>query len=89
MIKNSYFKIVEYNSEYITGLVVGSINKDQIVELYDSLNNPLGIYSHIEEIKIYGIEFDSISNGQTALFKCPGFDISLLDNGMKIVVSEE
>lgn len=86
---NNYIKITDYDNFEIVGIVHGAIKKDSLVELYDSLNNPLGIYSHVDSINIYGIEYDEVSHGITARFICPGLSADLLDKGMKVVVSEE
>lgn len=82
---NNYIKITEIGEYYLTGKVYGSISKGDIVELYDNLNNSLQIYSHIEHILIYGIEYDLIEHGYEAMFIVPGLDKSILDKGMRLV----
>ncbi len=82
---NNYLKITSITNEGITCKAYGTLNKDDIVELYDNLNNPLGIFSHVETILMFGIEFDTIDHGYEALFILPGLDESILDLGMKLV----
>lgn len=82
---NNYIKITEIDDDYLTGKVYGSISKGDIVELYDNLNNPLEIYSHIEQILIYGIEYELIEHGYEAMFIVPGLEKSILDKGMRLV----
>lgn len=87
---NNYIKIKEiYGNNNISGTVYGNVKVGDLVELYDSINNSLNIFSHIESINIFGIEYDSLSHGITASFICPGFNEDFLDKGMKIVVCEE
>lgn len=83
---NNYIKILSFNSKYITGQVYGTIKKDDLVELYDTLKNPLGIYSHIESISLFGLDYETLEHGCSADFTCPGLDESILDVGMRLVV---
>ena len=83
---NNYIKILSFNSKYITAQVYGTIKKDDLVELYDTLKNPLGIYSHIESISVFGLDYETLEHGLTASFICPGLDESILDVGMRLVV---
>ncbi|MCR5786870.1 MAG: hypothetical protein K6G28_04145 [Acholeplasmatales bacterium] len=85
---NNYIRVERFKDELISGTVSGTVSKGALVELYDSLNNPLGIYSHIEEISLLGIHYDSISEGTLASFYIPSFQASFLDKGYKIVVIE-
>ena len=82
---NNYIKITEIHDNSILGKVYGTINKGDIVELYDNINNSLEIFTHIENILIFGIEYDSLEHGYEATFIVPGLDKSLLDTGMKLV----
>jgi hypothetical protein len=52
------------------------------------MNNPLGIYSHIQAISVMGIHYDSIDEGTSASFYLPGINSQILDKGYKIVVVE-
>lgn len=82
---NNYIKIKEIKSDYIVGQVVGDIFQGDLVELYDNLKNPLGIYTSVKTILYFGIDYDSIQNGYEASFYLPGLSNSLLDTGMYLV----
>ncbi len=82
---NNYIKIKEIKSDCIVGQVVGEIFQGDLVELYDNLKNPLGIYTSVKTILYFGIDYDSIQNGYEASFYCPGLSNNLLDTGMYLV----
>jgi hypothetical protein len=83
---NNYIRIERFKDELISGTVHGTVLKGDLVELYDSLNNPLGLFSHIEEISLLGIHYDSISEGTLCSFYIPSFTSDILDKGYKVVV---
>ena len=87
--KNNYIKVERFKDFLISGTVSGVVKVNDLVEVYDLLNNPLGIYSHIEAISIMGIHYDYIENGTSASFLIPEIYESLLDKGYKIVVISE
>ncbi len=84
--KKNYIKVERFQDELISGVVNGIVRKDDLVEVYDLLNNPLGIYSHIEAISLFGIHYTEIEDGTMASFYIPGLLDEFLDKGYKIVV---
>jgi hypothetical protein len=85
---NNYIRVERHNDEFVSGRVIGFVKVNDLVEVYDLMNNPLGIYSHIEAISVMGIHYDSIDEGTSASFYLPGINSQILDKGYKIVVVE-
>ena len=86
---NNYIIVERFKDELVSGTVNGTVKKGDLVELYDFLDNPLGIYSHIEEISFFGIHYDSIEDGTLASFYIPSISSDMLYSGIKIVVVSE
>ncbi len=85
----NYIKVERFKDELVSGPVTGLVKVNDLVEVYDILNNPLGIYSHIEAISLFGIHYDTIEDGTSASFYIPGIVEDVLDKGYKIVVVGE
>ncbi len=85
----NYIKVERFKDELISGPVSGIVKINDLVEVYDILNNPLGLYSHIEAISLFGIHYDYIEDGTSASFYIPGIEANVLDKGYKIVVVGE
>ena len=83
---NNYIKVERFRDELVSGTVHGIVKKGDLIELYDSLDNPTGVYSHIEEISYFGIHYDSIEEGTLASFYIPNITSDLLYSGIKIVI---
>ena len=84
----NYIRIERFNDEFVSGRVNGIIKLNDLVEIYDLMNNPLGIYSHVEVISLMGIHYEEVDNGTSASFYLPGINGSILDKGYKVVVVE-